>query len=349
VLLRALGYDTEQLLNYFYEGERVFRTSGAGSRRPPPTCCSIQKATVDIFDADGKVICKKDKKFLKNLIRKMKKAGMLPRRDRHGRRQGEEIESRRSRSREEDLTRQGQRLRHRRHEHRPRPRRVQREAHRGVGRQRVLAAGITELARCSSTTCWSARSSATPCWSTRSRARRRRSSRSTAASGRATRRRTTPRFSTSRTCSSTAERYDLSRVGRHKLNHKLGLDGAARSDHPDPRGHPQVVKYLIDLKNNKGQVDDIDHLGNRRVRAVGELLENQYRVGLDRMGKAIKERMSLSEIEALMPNDLINSKPVSAVVKEFFGSSQLSQFMDQTNPLSEITHKRRSRPSGRAV
>jgi DNA-directed RNA polymerase subunit beta len=102
-----------------------------------------------------------------------------------------------------------------------------------------------------------------------------------------------------------------------------------------------VVKYLIDLKNNKGQVDDIDHLGNRRVRAVGELLENQYRVGLDRMGKAIKERMSLSEIEALMPNDLINSKPVSAVIKEFFGSSQLSQFMDQTNPLSEITHKRR--------
>ena len=95
------------------------------------------------------------------------------------------------------------------------------------------------------------------------------------------------------------------------------------------------------MKNNKGIVDDIDHLGNRRVRAVGELLENQYRVGLDRMGKAIKERMSLSEIEALMPNDLINSKPVSAVVKEFFGSSQLSQFMDQTNPLSEITHKRR--------
>jgi DNA-directed RNA polymerase subunit beta len=101
------------------------------------------------------------------------------------------------------------------------------------------------------------------------------------------------------------------------------------------------VKYLIDLKNNKGTVDDIDHLGNRRVRAVGELLENQYRVGLDRMGKAIKERMSLTEIDALTPNELINSKPVSAVVKEFFGSSQLSQFMDQTNPLSEITHKRR--------
>ena len=102
-----------------------------------------------------------------------------------------------------------------------------------------------------------------------------------------------------------------------------------------------MVRYLIDLRNGKGQIDDIDHLGNRRVRAVGELLENQYRVGLVRMERAIKERMSLQEVDSLMPHDLINSKPVSAVVKEFFGSSQLSQFMDQTNPLSEITHKRR--------
>ncbi len=103
----------------------------------------------------------------------------------------------------------------------------------------------------------------------------------------------------------------------------------------------EVVRYLIDLKNGRGNIDDIDHLGNRRVRAVGELLENQYRIGLVRMERAIKERMSLQEVENLMPHDLINSKPVSAVVKEFFGSSQLSQFMDQTNPLSEVTHKRR--------
>ena len=103
----------------------------------------------------------------------------------------------------------------------------------------------------------------------------------------------------------------------------------------------EVVRYLLDLKNGKGQVDDIDHLGNRRVRAVGELLENQFRVGLVRMERAIRERMSLQEIETLMPHDLINAKPVSAVIKEFFGSSQLSQFMDQTNPLSEVTHKRR--------
>ena len=103
----------------------------------------------------------------------------------------------------------------------------------------------------------------------------------------------------------------------------------------------EIVRYLIDLKNGRGVIDDIDHLGNRRVRAVGELLENQYRIGLVRMERAIKERMSLQEVENLMPHDLINSKPVSAVVKEFFGSSQLSQFMDQANPLSEVTHKRR--------
>src|SRR5262249_23584798 len=104
----------------------------------------------------------------------------------------------------------------------------------------------------------------------------------------------------------------------------------------------ETVRYLIELKNGRGSIDDIDHLGNRRVRAVGELMENQYRIGLVRMERAIKERMSMSqEIATVMPHDLINAKPVSAVVKEYFGSSQLSQFMDQTNPLSEVTHKRR--------
>jgi len=138
-----------------------------------------------------------------------------------------------------------------------------------------------------------------------------------------------------------AERYDLSTVGRLKLNHKLKLDLSEEQTTLTREDILKVVQYLINLKNKKGEVDDIDHLGNRRVRAVGELLENQYRVGLVRMEKAIKERMSLSEIEALTPADLINAKPVSAVIKEFFGSSQLSQFMDQTNPLSEVTHKRR--------
>ena len=137
------------------------------------------------------------------------------------------------------------------------------------------------------------------------------------------------------------ERYDLSKVGRLKLNFKFGLEEPLDSQILTKRDILEVIRYLIDLKNGKGAIDDIDHLGNRRVRAVGELLENQYRIGLVRMERAIKERMSLQEIETLMPHDLINAKPVSAVIKEFFGSSQLSQFMDQTNPLSEVTHKRR--------
>jgi DNA-directed RNA polymerase subunit beta len=138
-----------------------------------------------------------------------------------------------------------------------------------------------------------------------------------------------------------ADRYDISAVGRLKLNHKLGLDNPLELATLTKDDILEVVRYLIDLRNGKGSIDDIDHLGNRRVRAVGELLENQYRVGLVRMERAIKERMSLQDVDSLMPHDLINSKPVSAVVKEFFGSSQLSQFMDQTNPLSEVTHKRR--------
>ncbi|KKW68642.1 DNA-directed RNA polymerase subunit beta [Lampropedia cohaerens] len=135
--------------------------------------------------------------------------------------------------------------------------------------------------------------------------------------------------------------YDLSRVGRMKFNAKVG--------NPDPTGSMvlsnedilSVVKILVDLRNGIGEVDDIDHLGNRRVRGVGELAENQYRTGLARIEKAVKERLGTAEQEPLMPHDLINSKPISAALKEFFGASQLSQFMDQTNPLSEITHKRR--------
>jgi DNA-directed RNA polymerase subunit beta len=140
-----------------------------------------------------------------------------------------------------------------------------------------------------------------------------------------------------------AERYDLSRVGRLKLNHKLKLTVPLDQGTLRREDILEVVRYLIELKNGtaSGTIDDIDHLGNRRVRAVGELVENQYRIGLVRMERAIKERMSLQDIETLMPQELINYKPVSAVIKEFFGSSQLSQFMDQTNPLSEITHKRR--------
>src|SRR6202161_4557207 len=138
-----------------------------------------------------------------------------------------------------------------------------------------------------------------------------------------------------------SERYDLSAVGRVKMNMRLELD--APDTHRTLRKEDilAVIKTLVDLRDGKGEIDDIDHLGNRRVRSVGELMENQYRIGLLRMERAIKERMSSVEIDTIMPQDLINAKPAAAAVREFFGSSQLSQFMDQTNPLSEITHKRR--------
>jgi len=137
--------------------------------------------------------------------------------------------------------------------------------------------------------------------------------------------------------------YDLSDVGRVKMNYKLRMDVPSDVTVLRREDVMEAVKYLINLKNGVADysVDDIDHLGNRRVRSVGELIENQYRIGLVRMERAIKEKMSLLDIETMMPHDLINAKPVTAVVNEFFGSSQLSQFMDQTNPLSEITHKRR--------
>ncbi|MBU1172077.1 MAG: DNA-directed RNA polymerase subunit beta [Proteobacteria bacterium] len=135
--------------------------------------------------------------------------------------------------------------------------------------------------------------------------------------------------------------YDLSGVGRLKMNHRLGIDTPMEIRILRKEDILLTARILIELRDTQGTVDDIDHLGNRRVRAVGELLENQYRIGLVRMERAIKERMSMQEVDALMPHDLVNPKPVSAVVKEFFGTSQLSQFMDQTNPLSETTHKRR--------
>ena len=138
-----------------------------------------------------------------------------------------------------------------------------------------------------------------------------------------------------------SERYDLSAVGRVKLNARLDLDVEDTVRVLRVEDILAVVKTLVDLKDGRGDIDDIDHLGNRRVRSVGELMENQYRIGLLRMERAIRERMSSVEIDSVMPHDLINAKPAAAAVREFFGSSQLSQFMDQTNPLSEITHKRR--------
>jgi DNA-directed RNA polymerase subunit beta len=135
--------------------------------------------------------------------------------------------------------------------------------------------------------------------------------------------------------------YDLSEVGRFKINAKLNIDTDINTKTLTKEDIVESVRYLVRLKDEQGKVDDIDHLGNRRVRTVGELVENQYRIGLVRMERAIRERMTLQEVETLMPHDLINPKPITSAIKEFFGTSQLSQFMDQTNPLSEVTHKRR--------
>jgi DNA-directed RNA polymerase beta subunit len=137
------------------------------------------------------------------------------------------------------------------------------------------------------------------------------------------------------------KRYDLSPVGRLKLNIRLGINVSLETRVLTDNDIVEIVRYLFGLRTGKGEVDDIDHLGNRRIRRVGELLENQFRIGLVRMERTIKEKMTLTDLETAMPHDLINAKPVMAAIKEFFGSSQLSQFMDQTNPLSEITHKRR--------
>ncbi len=138
-----------------------------------------------------------------------------------------------------------------------------------------------------------------------------------------------------------SERYDLSAVGRMKFNRRVGRDESEGDSILSKEDILDVLSTLIDIRNGKGNVDDIDHLGNRRVRSVGEMAENAFRIGLVRVERAVKERLTLAESEGLMPQEMINAKPVAAAVKEFFGSSQLSQFMDQNNPLSEVTHKRR--------
>ena len=138
-----------------------------------------------------------------------------------------------------------------------------------------------------------------------------------------------------------SDRYDLSSVGRLKINAKFKKNSSIEQRVLDKTDILDVVKHMHDLIDGKGEIDDIDHLANRRVRSVGELLENQYRIGLLKMDRAIKERLSALEVDNIMPQDVVNAKPVVASIKEFFGLSQLSQFMDQTNPLSEITHKRR--------
>lgn len=137
------------------------------------------------------------------------------------------------------------------------------------------------------------------------------------------------------------KRYDLAKVGRYKLNKKLQLEIDKETKHLTKEDIIASIKHLIKLVKEEGMVDDIDHLGNRRLRSVGELLQNQFRIGLSRMERVVRERMTIQDVDVITPQVLINIRPVVAAIKEFFGSSQLSQFMDQTNPLTELTHKRR--------
>jgi DNA-directed RNA polymerase subunit beta len=341
VLLRALGYSSEELLNYFYQREKyILGADGMVSKETTEELLKIQLASVDVVDADGNLICRTGKKFLKPSIRKMDKAGMLvvATREVEGREQEVRVatipvaaESILGRVSSFDVVDEdtGEILVECNEEIT--------EDHLTVLRDNeifeietlyiddiIVGSFLRDtllLDKISST------------------------EEAVIEIYRRLRPGDPPTYDAAlkhfENLFFNAERYDLSKVGRLKVNHKLGLELPLDQTTLTREDILRVVQYLIDLKNNKGEVDDIDHLGNRRVRAVGELLENQYRIGLVRMEKAIKERMSLSEIESLMPHDLINAKPVSAVIKEFFGSSQLSQFMDQTNPLSEVTHKRR--------
>ncbi len=340
VLLRALGYTTEELLNHFYQREKFVFTETGWMKETTDDLLKIQTADMDVLDENGKVIVREGKKFLKPHIRKLQKAGVLV------------AETREVNGREEEVL-VGRFPVH--------PTSI-------LGRisaydvvdmetgevvvecnseitddivEMLLDRGITEVETLYIDNVIVGSflrdtllvdKVATMEDAVVEIYRRLRPG-------------DPPTYDAALTHFENlffnAERYDLSKVGRLKVNYKLGLNVDLDQTTLTREDILRVVQYLIDLKNNKGEVDDIDHLGNRRVRAVGELLETQYRIGLVRMEKAIKERMSLQEIEALMPHDLINAKPVSAVIKEFFGSSQLSQFMDQTNPLSEVTHKRR--------
>jgi len=340
VLLRALGYSTEELLSYFYQHERFFFRDGAWTKETTEELLTIQHTSVDVVDSEGNVVCRAGKKFLKPAIRKMRKAGMLRTETREI--QGSEMEVELAEIPVANDAILGRVLAHDI---------VDQETGEVIlgcnqvldeeALQNALDLGVTEfdtlyidnvivgsflrdtleMDKVAST-----EEAVTEIY-------------------RRLRPGDPPTYEAAekhfQNLFFNPDRYDLSRVGRLKINIKLGMDHDLDQMTLTRDDIRRVVQYLCDLKNNKGSIDDIDHLGNRRVRAVGELLENQYRIGLVRMEKAIKERMSLSEIEALMPHDLINAKPVTAVIKEFFGASQLSQFMDQTNPLSEVTHKRR--------
>jgi DNA-directed RNA polymerase subunit beta len=324
VLLRALGYSTQELLNYFYETETIYFESQKRYKKSIVySLLEGQRATRDI-KIDGTVVVRKNRKFTRSAIRKMKEAGLdtLPMdlAEVIGKIAAEDVVDEATgevliECNEEITETKIERLR----EAKIKTIKVLFIDNLNVGsylRDTLVADKIATKEDAIMEIYRRLRPGDPP---------------------------------TSETANAlfenlffNAERYNLSKVGRLKLNHKFRIEESLDLTTLTPRDIMETVRQLIELKNGRGMVDDIDHLGNRRVRAVGELMESQYRIGLVRMERAIKERMSMSqELDTLMPHDLINAKPVSAVVKEYFGSSQLSQFMDQTNPLSEVTHKRR--------
>ncbi|MCL2725939.1 MAG: DNA-directed RNA polymerase subunit beta [Polyangiaceae bacterium] len=330
VLLRALGYSTQDLLNYFYNTETIYiEKGGKFSKSVEYELLAGQRATRDI-KVGGEVVVKKNTKFTKAAMKKLREAkidrlqadpeelaGKVAAHDIVDRETGEVVLEV-----NEEVT----------------PDKLEKLREAGIAEFKILFIDGLNVGSYLRDTLLAEKVKTTEDAIMEIYRRLRPGD--------------PPTLDTAKTLFHNlffnAERYDLSKVGRLKLNYKFYRD---LPEEQRPALDTQVltaqdiletVRHLIELKNGRGSVDDIDHLGNRRVRAVGELMENQYRIGLVRMERAIKERMSMSqEIDTLMPHDLINAKPVSAVVKEYFGSSQLSQFMDQTNPLSEVTHKRR--------
>jgi DNA-directed RNA polymerase subunit beta len=324
VLLKALGYSADELLNFFYNSEEIFFDADRIMKAADPELLTNQKAATDIVDTQsGEVILKANRKFTKAAIKKMAEHGIkyipITAEDALGKYSSHDVVD--SATGEvlvecnEEITQT----------------KLDEIRARGIASLKVLFIDNLHVTSSLRDTILIDKIASTDDALIEIYRRLRPGDPPTLKSAQAL-------FAN---LFFNPERYDLSAVGRLKLNYKLGLTVPMDCQTLTKEDVLEVLRYLIDLKNGKGNIDDIDHLGNRRVRAVGELLENQYRIGLVRMERAIKERMSLQEVENLMPHDLINSKPVSAVIKEFFGSSQLSQFMDQTNPLSEVTHKRR--------
>jgi len=324
VLLRALGYGTEELLNYFYDTEMINLRGGNFSKSIDFDRLQGQRATKDLIDEAGNVVVKKNRKFTSKSIKKLKESGIteipLEREELLGRVIADDVVDEETGevvfSCNDELTEET----------------VEELVTAGIESFTVLFYDNLNVGSYLRDTLTADKIETQEDAVIEIYRRLRPGDPST------------PKQAQTyfNNLFFNSARYDLSSVGRLKMNYKFGMDEPLDLTVLTNDDILNVMKYLIELRNGRGSIDDIDHLGNRRVRAVGELMENQYRIGLVRMERAIKERMSMSqELDTLMPHDLINAKPVSAVVKEYFGSSQLSQFMDQTNPLSEVTHKRR--------